>query len=205
MSKLEKREQKNLETALFRAKERVAELEDLVFYQSFFVKKAIVNGYLHALSDLCGEYQKYDQATWAVPTFKFEKLSDIEIVQDFTNNYALLREKNCLEKSNFDTICIWIKEKIIQHLSKYLVIKDNKEESSDFNTYRSENPIQVFESLADELSEKIIDCLQGLTKNILGRQEPWLIYEELIYPRALIFDLPHFENRIQCVLHMYER
>lgn len=203
MSKLEKREQKNLETALFKAKERVIELEELVLHQSFVVHSAVVEGYLRALSDLCGEFQKYESG-WSHPLFEFGRIPRHKKVKDFTDNsvYQTLTIK--FRNSSPDIIYTWVLQRIMYFLPNLLVIKDHLTTNWNWNTYRSEHSEEIFQILAYGISDQITGCLQDLAKSSLGYQETWSIYEELVYPRALIFDLPNSEDRIQCALYMYE-
>ena len=106
MTKLDKREQKNLEAAFFKLKERNVELEELVLREKFYKDQAAIACSLSVISDLFGT----DNGMKG--NFRFDKIRKYKVIHDLEDpNQYVTREIvqiHCMDELIRD----WFKQRI---------------------------------------------------------------------------------------------
>ncbi len=199
MSKLEKREQKNLETALFRAKERVIELEESVQQQKFVVDSTYVSGCLDAISDLF----PYDEGTLHAD-FVFGKIPKHKRIKDFSDKsqfeHLLISEsRDAIEP----VVCTWFEEKIKILIPRFLNFKNGALQTK-LNTQQSECFLETLKQQAHRVSNGIALSLINLAKNVTEAGKEWSIYLEKREMGSLIFDFKHLDAHLQCAFQIVD-
>ena len=197
MTKLDKREQKNLEAAFFRLKERNAELEELFSHEKFYKDQAAIAGSLSVISDLFGT------DNWLMKgNFRFDKIRKYKVIHDLEDpNQYVTREIvkiHCMGELIRD----WFKQRI-----RFLAPRFFSNFYEKMNLHIEDHQMNFLHEKLEELtlfvSGDIAECLKHFAKN-LGENQNWKIYQSKDQFQTLVFDLSGNKNPVQCVLEMVD-
>jgi hypothetical protein len=194
--KLDKREQKNLEAAFFRLKERVAELEPLEVQQNFLTEAAFVNGVLNTISCL---FQKNKPGLKT--NFYFEKTPKHKRIRDFSveNQFAAYPQIQTIGQIE-SKIKVWLQEKIQILLPEFFVFQDPNNKMP-VGTNQEKYVLEALWYPMNTIPFTIGNCLRYLAKTITAEEKIWAVYQTKDeYSDTLIFDFQHDDTHLQCTL-----